>query len=115
MPGVEDIKTIVEDVKKGMTRGLDATRKEFQNLRTGRASIALVEGIQVDYFNTPTPLDIAYAQTDGTIVTIRTMKPFDTSTYSSVFPAKFALEVKAGTFKELGIFEGDKIMLPDGL
>ena len=66
-------------------------------------------------FNTPTPLDIAYARTDGTIVTIRTMKPFDTSTYSSVFPAQFALEVKAGTFKELGIFEGDKIMLPDGL
>ena len=66
-------------------------------------------------FNTPTPLDIAYARADGTIVTIRTMKPFDTSTYSSVFPAQYALEVKAGTFKELGIFEGDKIILPDGL
>ena len=51
-----DVKKIVEETKKKMTKGLDATKKEFQNIRTGRASIALVEGIQIDYYNTPTPL-----------------------------------------------------------
>lgn len=51
-----DVKKIVEDTKKKMTKALDATKKEFQNIRTGRASIALVEGITVDYYNTPTPL-----------------------------------------------------------
>src|SRR4051812_7926070 len=49
-------KKILDEMQKKMTRSLEATKKEFQNLRTGRASIALVEGIQVDYYNTPTPL-----------------------------------------------------------
>jgi ribosome recycling factor len=51
-----DVKKIVEDTKKKMTKSLEATKKEFQNIRTGRASIALVEGVVVDYYNTPTPL-----------------------------------------------------------
>ena len=66
-------------------------------------------------YNTPTPLDIAYIRSDGTIVTIRTMKPFDTATYPSVEPARYALEIRAGRFAELGIFEGDQVVLPDGL
>ena len=51
-----DTKKVVEETKKKMTKALEATKKEFQNIRTGRASIALVEGILVDYYNTPTPL-----------------------------------------------------------
>ena len=51
-----DVKKILEETKKKMTKSLDVTKKEFQNIRTGRASIALVEGILVDYYNTPTPL-----------------------------------------------------------
>ncbi len=51
-----DPKKIIEEVKKKMSKAVEVTKKEFQNIRTGRASIALVEGIQVDYYNTPTPL-----------------------------------------------------------
>ncbi|MBI3314109.1 MAG: ribosome recycling factor [Candidatus Omnitrophica bacterium] len=51
-----DTKKIVDETQKKMTKSVEVTKKEFQNLRTGRASIALVEGIQVDYYNTPTPL-----------------------------------------------------------
>lgn len=51
-----DVKKIIEETKKKMTKSLEATKKEFQNIRTGRASIALVEGVMVDYYNTPTPL-----------------------------------------------------------
>lgn len=51
-----DAKKIIEETKKKMTKSADATRRDFQNIRTGRASIALVEGVQVDYYNTPTPL-----------------------------------------------------------
>jgi ribosome recycling factor len=56
MVEVADTKKVVEETKKKMTKALEATKKEFQNIRTGRASIALVEGILVDYYNTPTPL-----------------------------------------------------------
>jgi len=62
--------------------------------------------------NTPTALDIAFLAADGTIVTIRTMEPFDTSGYSSVEPAQYAIEVLAGTFAGLGIAEGDVAELP---
>ena len=51
-----DTKKIIDETQKKMTKSLDVTKKEFQNIRTGRASIALVEGIQADYYNTPTPL-----------------------------------------------------------
>jgi uncharacterized membrane protein (UPF0127 family) len=63
--------------------------------------------------NTITPLDIAYARTDGTIVTIHTMPILTLQTYPSFEPAIFALEVKAGTFQRLGIAEGDRIDIPD--
>ncbi len=56
MPDLTDSKSILNSAQQKMTKTLDATKREFQNIRTGRASIALVEGIVVDYYNTPTPL-----------------------------------------------------------
>jgi len=35
---------------------LEAFRTELKHLRTGRASIALLDGILVEYYGTPTPL-----------------------------------------------------------
>lgn len=63
--------------------------------------------------NTITSLDIAFARFDGTIVAIHTMPPLTLQTFSSIEPAMFALEVKAGTFARLGIREGDRIAIPD--
>ncbi|HOG23983.1 MAG: Ribosome-recycling factor [Candidatus Omnitrophica bacterium ADurb.Bin292] len=56
MADFAQVKTLLEDMKKKMAKGVEATKKEFQNIRTGRASIALVEGISVNYYDTPTPL-----------------------------------------------------------
>jgi ribosome recycling factor len=39
-----------------MNKALEALRKEFATLRTGRASIGMLDGIMVDYYGTPTPL-----------------------------------------------------------
>src|SRR4030066_2483989 len=36
-----------------MARALDAVKKEFQTLRTGRASLGILDGITVDYYGTP--------------------------------------------------------------
>ncbi len=63
--------------------------------------------------NTITPLDIAYARMDGTIVTTHTMPILTLQTYPSYEPAMFALEVKAGTFERLGIGPGDRLEIPD--
>jgi ribosome recycling factor len=39
-----------------MSKALDVLRKEFATLRTGRASLGMLDGIMVDYYGTPTPL-----------------------------------------------------------
>lgn len=39
-----------------MNGALDALKKEFASVRTGRASLALLDGITVDYYGTVTPL-----------------------------------------------------------
>jgi ribosome recycling factor len=40
-----------------MTRAVEAMQRDFQGIRTGRASTALVERIHVDYYGTETPLN----------------------------------------------------------
>ena len=39
-----------------MQGAVDALKKEFAGIRTGRASMALLDGIVVDYYGTPTPV-----------------------------------------------------------
>lgn len=53
MPTVSDI---LKDTEHRMQGALDATLEEFRHIRTGRANPALVDGITVDYYGTPTPL-----------------------------------------------------------
>jgi ribosome recycling factor len=40
-----------------MDKTVDALKKDFAGIRTGRASLAVFDGIMVDYFGTPTPLN----------------------------------------------------------
>lgn len=39
-----------------MQGAIDALKKEFTGIRTGRASMGLLDGIVVDYYGTPTPV-----------------------------------------------------------
>ncbi|HEX5465182.1 MAG TPA: ribosome recycling factor [Candidatus Limnocylindrales bacterium] len=40
-----------------MGRALEAMERDFQGIRTGRASTAIVERLPVEYYGTPTPLN----------------------------------------------------------
>ncbi|MBU1006376.1 MAG: ribosome recycling factor [Candidatus Omnitrophica bacterium] len=46
----------VHDSEEKMKKAIDATVREFSEIRTGRANSHLVEGIMVDYYGTATPL-----------------------------------------------------------
>ena len=39
-----------------MQGAIDALKKEFASIRNGRASLSLLDGIVVDYYGTPTPV-----------------------------------------------------------
>ncbi|MDW7710127.1 MAG: ribosome recycling factor [Deferrisomatales bacterium] len=48
---------VVNEAKQGMERALEALQRNFGRVRTGRASLSLVDGIRVEYYGTPTPLN----------------------------------------------------------
>jgi len=50
-------KQIEQQTKSEMDGSLDSLAKEFSKVRTGRASISLLDSVRVDYYGTPTPLN----------------------------------------------------------
>ncbi|MCB0749486.1 MAG: ribosome recycling factor [Ignavibacteriales bacterium] len=48
---------IIKDAKLRMDKSIDAFRQEISKIRTGKATTALLDGIKVDYYGTPTPLN----------------------------------------------------------
>ena len=53
----DDIALIQNEARAGMEKALRSLKAELQKIRTGRANVALLDGIQVDYYGTPTPLN----------------------------------------------------------
>ena len=51
------VQAVQKDAETRMQGALDALGREFAGVRTGRASAALLEGVRVDYYDTPTPLN----------------------------------------------------------
>ena len=48
---------ILAEAERKMLRAVEAMERDFQGLRTGRASTSLVERLQVDYYGALTPLN----------------------------------------------------------
>ena len=51
------IKELLEDAKRRMGKSVETFKKEVARVRTGRASVALLDGIKVDYYGTKMPLN----------------------------------------------------------
>jgi ribosome recycling factor len=51
------IEELLDDAKRRMDKSVDATAHEFNTIRTGRASAALLDRVKVDYYGTETPLN----------------------------------------------------------
>jgi ribosome recycling factor len=50
------MQTVLREIERHMNAAIEALGREFASVRTGRASAALLEGIRVDYYGTPTPI-----------------------------------------------------------
>ena len=72
------IKDEVAQIRKRMEKAIDDIRKELASIRTGRASISILDNIQVDYYGTPTPINQA-AQLGTPDPTLVTVQPYDVS------------------------------------
>lgn len=51
------IDTVIKETKPRMAAVIDDLKRKLAGVRTGRASISLLDNIVVDYYGTPTPLN----------------------------------------------------------
>lgn len=67
------LKEVLATAEKKMKITVEATRHDLASIRTGRASLAILDGITVDYYGTATPLNqvATLAVPDPTLITIQ--------------------------------------------
>jgi len=70
-------KELLADTKDRMHHSVDATVRHLATMRTGRASLAMLDDIRVDYYGTPTPLNQVgnLAVPDPTLITLQAWDP----------------------------------------
>jgi ribosome recycling factor len=73
MGAIEDF---LADCERRMDRSIESTRTEFNSVRTGRASTALLDRITLDYYGTPTPLN-NMATIGAPEARLLTVQPYD--------------------------------------
>ncbi|MGO1978010.1 ribosome recycling factor [Brachybacterium tyrofermentans] len=79
----DDTASILKDAKGKMSKTVDVTKDEFTSIRTGRANAAMFQGITVEYYGAPTPLNqlasLQFPEARTVIVT-----PYDKSATTGV-------------------------------
>jgi ribosome recycling factor len=67
------INDISNDAEEGMKKAVDSFKRDLQKIRTGRANTAMLDGIKVDYYGTPTPVNqVATVQVvDARLITVK--------------------------------------------
>jgi ribosome recycling factor len=72
-----EMKTMVADARQRMHTSVETVRRELAGMRTGRASVAMLDGIRVDYYGTPTPLNQVgnLSIPEPTLITIQPWEP----------------------------------------
>jgi ribosome recycling factor len=70
-------KQLLEDARQRMHVSVETVRRELSQMRTGRASLAMIDGIRVDYYGTPTPLNQVgnLSVPEATLITIQPWEP----------------------------------------
>lgn len=73
-----NIKDLVADAKQRMHASVETVRRELATMRTGRASLSMLDSVRVDYYGTPTPLNQVgnLGTPDPTLLTVQ---PWDAS------------------------------------
>jgi ribosome recycling factor len=77
------VNDILKDLEGGIVKAHDALKRELAKVRTGRASLSLIDGVRVDYYGTPTPLNqVASCSTpDARLIVI---KPWEKKLCSAI-------------------------------
>ena len=77
------IDELLQDAREHMEKSVDATRHKFGSVRTGRASPALLDRINVDYYGSLTPLR-QLSTISATEARLLTVQPYDKSSIKGI-------------------------------
>ncbi|WP_036028999.1 ribosome recycling factor [Leptolyngbya sp. PCC 6406] len=66
-----------------MAKAVEATRRAFNTIRTGRANASLLDKVMVDYYGSPTPLK-SLANINTPDASTLSIQPFDPSSVSAI-------------------------------
>ena len=77
------IDEFIQDATRRMDKSVESAQHEFNTLRTGRASAALLDRIQVDYYGTMTPLQ-QLATINVPEPRLLTIQPYDPSSIKTI-------------------------------
>ena len=89
-----EIKDIANDARKRMDSAVEDARKKLTTVRTGRASVSLLDNVSVEYYGTEMPLN-QVATIHAPEPTLVTVQPFD--------PTQLGNIEKAIRSSELGV------------
>jgi ribosome recycling factor len=77
------IESIYQETRESMGKSVEALKNELKRIRTGRASLSILDGIKVDYYGTLTPLNqmATLAVPESRLITIQ---PWDVSVVKDI-------------------------------
>lgn len=86
------VQEIYSQLKKKMDGSIDVFRKNLGGIRTGRASVTILDGIRVDYYGTPTPLKqlATISLPESRLISIQ---PWDVSALKDIEKAIFSSDL----------------------
>jgi ribosome recycling factor len=72
------VSDVLKELQASLEKGIDAYKRELTKVRTGRANLGILDGIRVDYYGTPTPINQVASMNvpDARMITI---KPWEKS------------------------------------
>ena len=79
----ESVEEIELEAQERMEKAHEDLRREMASIRTGRASVHLLDGIKVDYYGTPTPVN-QMATVSAPEPAMITIQPWDSSQISVI-------------------------------
>src|SRR3954468_4489170 len=97
---------VLKDLQANLDKGIEAFKRDLGKVRTGRANLGILDGIRVDYYGTPTPLN-QVASLNVPDPRLITVKPWEKSLIPEI--------EKAIRAAQLGLhpsWDGDRVRVP---
>jgi ribosome recycling factor len=73
----------LSDIQEAMKNAVEATKRAFNTIRTGRANASLLDKVMVDYYGSPTPLK-SLANISTPDASTLMIQPFDPSSLTAI-------------------------------